>query len=150
MFILTSHLLSQHILFMFPFSILGGGLVAIPNNPNLLLKLMKPVFDRSNCLYPGRWMDFLRNHDGLRTFWREIESVSQYLAAEKREMVIEKLRCAVTPLIKNPENEIFFGHDRFRLLKTAAKLQNQLPTENAVSIVEKINESMKPFQIPLI
>ena len=131
---------------MSPFSILGG-LIPIPNNAELLLKLIKAVFDRPKYLAHNLWESYISNVMGLSSFWREIGHARKELETGRWEIAIQNLRSAVTSLIENPENEILFGHDRFSLLKTAAKIQIQLPNESSVLLVNKIIESMKPFQI---
>ncbi len=99
------------------------------------------------CLGHARWMQCLDNLPGLKVFWAELNNAQT--AAEKDEWMDARrcLEAASGLLIKDANNELFFGHESFRLLQSVYSGVQTWPNESLLPTITLLAQKLSAFKV---
>jgi hypothetical protein len=129
---------------LWPFSD-EGGLVVL--SPSTWLMASLTAIKSRRCLGQARWKECLENLPGLRVFWA---GWSNALAAINTSDWMEARRClatAIAPLIEAPNNELFLGHDNFRLLQRVYGTVYTSPNDLLLASIKILDQKLSSLKL---
>lgn len=140
----SSRCLANELQSLWPFNNVGG-LVVLSSATWLTTALT--ALKSGKCLGQKRWNECLNNLPGLRGFWTGLSHARTAIEHSDWAATRELLEAAIGPLIEDPENELFFGHECFRLLKEVYREAQTCGDQSLFPILSLVDQNLSAFRL---
>lgn len=122
-----------------------GGLVVLPRST--WLSAVVEALKKRKFLVHERWMQCLDNLGGLSDFWRLLNDAQNAAKSADLEFSRTLTIRAVSGLINNSNNELFLGHEKFRLLQ---RIKVEILSADIITVqstILNLAKEMRSFRI---